>query len=55
MSPEDKHLIVFSVGVLGHHSCFLQLVLQRVHALFIGDRAMLQELSHARGWRRAFD
>lgn len=41
------HLIVFLVGLLSQEAGLLQLVLQRVHALLIGQRTVLQHLAGA--------
>lgn len=40
-------LIVFAVSILSHHAGLLQLALQTVHALLIGDASVLKHLAHA--------
>lgn len=40
-----RHLIIFLVGLFSEETGFLQLVLQSVHALFIGQRAVLKNLA----------
>lgn len=42
-----KDLIVFLVGFLGEEPGFLELVLQGVHTLFIGQRPVLEDLTGA--------
>ena len=42
-----QHLIVFPVGFLSQEAGFLQLVLKGVHALLIGEGAVLEHLAHA--------
>ena len=40
------HLIVFSVGLLGQESGLLQLVLEGLHPLLVGDAPVLKHLAH---------